>query len=66
MSFNVTARREISSRAGETGKSPGEAGVILAARRRIISTGRSAAAASAYPASDASRTTSGPAMMSSR
>ncbi len=48
MSFSVTASAEISSRAAGTGRRrPGVDALIAVARRRIASTGRSAAAASA-------------------
>jgi hypothetical protein len=48
MSFSVAPRRPISSSAGGTGRRwPVRAGAIAAARRRIASTGRSAAAATA-------------------
>ena len=46
MSLSVVASRDTSSFARGTGSLPGAAAVTAAARRRIASTGRSAAAAS--------------------
>ncbi len=55
ISFSVCPRRRSSSFAAGTGsRSCGRRAEIAAARRRIASTGRSAAPAAAYPASEAS------------
>jgi len=55
MSFSVSASRDTSSPTGGTGSLLGSPGFTASARRRRVSTGRSAPAASAYPPRDAAK-----------
>ena len=65
ISLSVSARSRISSRLGGTGsRAPGVVAEIALARRRIDSTGRSAAAARRYPPSVARSSPIGPATRS--